>query len=86
MDRLETLCIRCGLPLGDPLRLNTREDGSPCPACRDRVLDALPPLLPKEVAEPQEVAEEAPPPPSSDASPDDTARLPGAEGEEDWAG
>ena len=83
MDRSKTLCFRCRLPVGDPPQLNTREDGTPCPTCRDRVMDHLPPLLPKEVAE------EVRPHPSgepSDAFLDDTALLPEAEAEEDRAG
>lgn len=41
-----TLCFTCGLALSAPPRLNQLPNGSPCPACRERLLDALPPLLP----------------------------------------
>jgi len=41
-----TLCFTCGQECGEPPRLNLLGDGSRCPACKDRVLDALPALLP----------------------------------------
>lgn len=44
--RTPTLCFTCGLVVGDPPRLNRLPEGKVCPACRDRVLDSLPPLLP----------------------------------------
>lgn len=40
------VCITCGLPVGEPLRLNRLHNGQVCPSCRDRVLDAIPPALP----------------------------------------
>lgn len=40
------ICIHCGLSAGSPPRLNRLEDGRLCPACAERLLDALPPLLP----------------------------------------
>lgn len=43
-----TLCFTCGLSLSEPLRLNLLPGGKPCPACHDRLLDSLPPLLPSE--------------------------------------
>jgi hypothetical protein len=42
----KTVCFTCGLPLGEPLRLNRLENGQLCPSCRDRVLDLLPSILP----------------------------------------
>ncbi|MBI5365316.1 MAG: hypothetical protein HZA53_19220 [Planctomycetes bacterium] len=41
-----TLCFTCGLATSEPPRLNQLPNGSTCPACRDRLLDALPALLP----------------------------------------
>ncbi len=41
-----TLCIHCGLSAGEPPRLNRLEDGKVCPACAERLLAILPPLLP----------------------------------------
>jgi hypothetical protein len=45
--RRETLCFSCGQPVGDPPQLHDLADGSPCLRCADRVLESLPPLLPK---------------------------------------
>ena len=43
-----TVCFTCGLPVAeDAARLNYMENGKPCPACRDRLLESLPALLPK---------------------------------------
>ena len=42
----DVVCFQCGQSVGEPLRVNTLVSGAPCPACRDRVLDALPSLLP----------------------------------------
>lgn len=42
----EILCFHCTQAVGDPPRLNCLADGEVCPACRDRVLAALPPALP----------------------------------------
>jgi hypothetical protein len=41
-----TLCFQCGEDVGDPPRVNQLATGEPCPVCRRRLLDALPPLLP----------------------------------------
>lgn len=41
-----TFCFSCGQPVTDPPRLNRLKDGSACPACRERALDAAPPILP----------------------------------------
>ena len=43
-----TLCFTCGQPIADPPRPNCLQDGEPCPACRDRALDALPPIFPSQ--------------------------------------
>ena len=43
----DILCFLCGTKLEDPPQLPELDDGSECPACRDRLLDALPPLLPR---------------------------------------
>lgn len=40
------LCITCSLPVSEPLRLNHLPSGQTCPTCRDRLLAALPPVLP----------------------------------------
>lgn len=40
------VCFSCGQAAGAPLRLNYLSSGEVCPACRDRVLEALSPLLP----------------------------------------
>jgi hypothetical protein len=40
------LCIGCGQPTGPGPRLNQLPDGRTCPACRDRLLATLPPVLP----------------------------------------
>ena len=42
----EPVCIACGKPTGPGPRLNRLPDGSPCSACRDRLLDTLPAVLP----------------------------------------
>lgn len=41
-----TVCITCGIHLTVPPRLSRLENGQICPACRDRVLESLPPILP----------------------------------------
>jgi hypothetical protein len=51
IDSSETVCITCGLPSGDPPRLNHLPGGQVCPACRDRLLATLPPLLPSDSGE-----------------------------------
>ncbi len=49
----ETLCIGCGQPSGSTPRLNHLPNGKPCPICRDRLLESLPPIFPggEELAE-----------------------------------
>ena len=62
MGASETLCITCGQPAGEFPRLNHLPSGQVCPTCRNRLLEALPPLLPggfDAVDEPRE-AEETP--------------------------
>lgn len=57
-DLDSTLCFSCGLALGDPPRLNHLPNGSVCPACRDRLLESLPSILPTlEPAEEVEASE-----------------------------
>ncbi len=43
----DILCFQCGYKWTDPPEVPELEDGSECPACRDRLLDTLPPLLPR---------------------------------------
>jgi hypothetical protein len=38
----EPVCFTCGLPVGEPLRLNHLPSGQTCPTCSDRLLEALP--------------------------------------------
>ena len=40
------VCFTCGLVIESPPRLTRLTNGNACPACRDRVLDGLPPALP----------------------------------------
>lgn len=47
MPNKDVVCFSCGQSVGTPLRVNTLSSGTPCPACRDRVLEALPSLLPR---------------------------------------
>ncbi len=46
MARRETLCFSCGQPSGGDALKNRLPDGRPCLACRERVLDEAPSLLP----------------------------------------
>jgi hypothetical protein len=41
-----TFCFTCGQPVTEPPRLNRLPGGEPCPACRERALDAVPSVLP----------------------------------------
>jgi len=45
-EAAKTVCITCSLAVGEPPQLNRLKNGQTCPACRDRVLNQLPPLLP----------------------------------------
>lgn len=40
------VCFTCGLPTGEVPQFNRLPNGQVCPACRDRLLDAIPPALP----------------------------------------
>ena len=40
------VCFTCGLVIESPPRLSRLTTGQVCPACRDRVLEGLPPALP----------------------------------------
>lgn len=51
----DTVCIQCGQPAGDPLRLNHMPNGRACSACRDRLLDSLPAPFPSPVVRENEV-------------------------------
>lgn len=41
-----SLCMTCGLEASPTVRMNRLADGRACPACLERLLDDLPPLLP----------------------------------------
>lgn len=41
-----TRCFTCGMAVGEPAQLNSLPDGKPCPACRDRLLESLPSIVP----------------------------------------
>ena len=62
----EPICIQCGLPSMVTARLNRLPDGKVCPACRERVLAALPAALPASKpgssARPRPVAKRKPTP------------------------
>ena len=45
-QRSETLCITCGLAVGETPRLNRLSNGQICPTCLDRAMDSIPPALP----------------------------------------
>ena len=42
----DIVCFTCGKPTGEEPHFNTLSTGELCPACRDRVLEALAPALP----------------------------------------
>lgn len=50
-EHSEIICFHCGQPAGDPLAVNQLDDETPCPACAERMLAALPSLLPSEAEE-----------------------------------
>ncbi|MFM7298423.1 MAG: hypothetical protein ACKO4Q_14550 [Planctomycetota bacterium] len=50
------ICFQCGQTTGDLTRFNRLRDGRACPACAERLLAALPSLLPRQGA-PAELAE-----------------------------
>jgi hypothetical protein len=45
-ESAQPVCMTCGQSAGIPLRFNHLASGDPCPACCDRLLEALSPLLP----------------------------------------
>jgi DNA-directed RNA polymerase subunit RPC12/RpoP len=53
----EPVCFTCGMQLGEPMRLNRLDNGQICPACRERVLSSLPPVLPSRPPERLETPE-----------------------------
>jgi hypothetical protein len=53
----EPLCFTCGLPIGDPFRLNHLPGGQVCPSCRDRLLDSLPAPFPRRQHQPDPAAQ-----------------------------
>jgi len=54
----ETRCFTCRQLVREPPVLNELADGSSCPACRNRVLDSLPSLLPSSPVEVEVEVEE----------------------------
>ena len=61
----QPVCITCGQPIARGSTINRLEDGAACPTCRDRLLDALPSLLPSQpgqVADDIEIEAEGSPP------------------------
>jgi len=46
------VCFTCGLAIESPPRLSRLTNGQVCPACRDRVLEGLPPALPSRARDP----------------------------------
>ena len=50
-DNQDVLCFQCGQPVGEPPVLNQMPDGENCIRCAERVLEALPAILPSEVRE-----------------------------------
>jgi DNA-directed RNA polymerase subunit RPC12/RpoP len=51
------VCFTCGLAIESPPRLSRLTNGQVCPACRERVLEGLPPALPSRAREPHGAAE-----------------------------
>jgi hypothetical protein len=49
-ERAEILCFQCGQRIGDPPLVHVLRDGQECPACLDRLLELLPPLIPSRSA------------------------------------
>ena len=73
----QPVCITCGQPVAVQGEVNRLPTGEPCHACRDRLLDALPTLLPRDATErsrpgraPEDVEVV-----SEDPSPDDPIRA-----------
>ncbi|TAJ11652.1 MAG: hypothetical protein EPO68_14320 [Planctomycetota bacterium] len=42
----QPVCMTCGQSAGTPLRFNHLPSGEPCPACAERLLEAMASLLP----------------------------------------
>ena len=61
----QVVCFQCGQTVGDPPRANVRPDGSPCPACAERLLASLPPIF--HALPPAMVSEPEPEPEDQDA-------------------
>jgi hypothetical protein len=53
----DAVCFTCGMHVGEPMRLNRLDNGQICPACRERVLASLPPVLPSRIPERLETPE-----------------------------
>ena len=45
-DASDSICFYCSQAFTLDGRLNRTEDGRPCPICAERLLEALPPLVP----------------------------------------
>jgi DNA-directed RNA polymerase subunit RPC12/RpoP len=74
------VCFTCGLVIESPPRLSRLTNGQVCPACRERVLEELPPALPTRTAEAGASSESRLPRPDRE-----TADGPEPEsGPEDW--
>lgn len=54
----QSICIQCGQATGDTTRFNRLPDGRPCAPCADRLLAALPSVLPASVLPEAEPFEE----------------------------
>ena len=46
MSTADPICFSCGQATSDPPKINRLDDGRPCLACQDRLLNELPPALP----------------------------------------
>ncbi len=58
MGMREPVCFTCGEPVVADAFQNRLEDGTPCPACRARLLDEAPSLLPRDAPAPVRVTRE----------------------------
>ena len=58
-EMTNAVCFTCGLVIESPPRLSRLTNGQVCPACRDRVLDGLPPALPSAPPIPSTMSEES---------------------------
>ena len=75
MTSQDPICFQCGQRVTNGPLLNRMEDGLPCPVCSDRLMAALPPLLPGgfQGAEEMEVGTELEYDPLDDAPPAEPA-------------